>query len=166
MAEKCDLLEYYRSKRLFSFVVALICLTVIVIFVEEYAEEANGDSYIKANLENSDEFSRSGATSSELCWVHERVSVIESCIRCSEFEMQALKVTHCGPTGYYDRVNCSNSGIVSFRPCYRALTIKSNFYCFLVVNVVLLLVSYYISLRRIAELNRRVYIRLTPNIDG
>ncbi|VDM62523.1 unnamed protein product [Angiostrongylus costaricensis] len=166
MAEKCDVLEYYRSKRLFSFIIALICFTVIVVFVEEYAEEGNGDSQIKSISKTPNEVSSTDLGPSGMCWLNEKVTVIDSCVRCSEFEMNAFKAKHCTPTGFYDRVNCSQSGIVAFRPCKRApSSIQPSFYCFMVINVVLLPLSYLISVKRIAELNRLAYTRVTQSFE-
>lgn len=169
MAEKCDVLEYYRSKRLFSFIIALICFTVVVVFVEEYAEDGIDDDQIKSIVKTPPDGMSSSTDrpgSSEMCWMSGKVSVIDSCLRCTEFERHAFKAKHCTPTGFYDRVNCTESGRVALRPCrHPPSSVQPSFYCFLVINVVLLLLSYFISVKRMAELNRLAYIRVTQNFE-
>ncbi|KAJ1363627.1 hypothetical protein KIN20_023539 [Parelaphostrongylus tenuis] len=170
MAEKCDVLEYYRSKRLFSFIIALICFTVVVVFVEEYAEDDSGDDSQIKSISKTPSNDKSSSTArpepSEMCWLSEKVSVIDSCVRCTDFERHAIKAKHCTPTGFYDRLNCTESGRVVLRPCrHPPSSIQATFYCFLVINVVLMLVSYFVSVKRMTELNRLAYARVTQNLD-
>ncbi|VDP41124.1 unnamed protein product [Heligmosomoides polygyrus] len=137
--------DFSVSKRLFSFVIALLCFSIIVVFMEEYA----GDGL------------SSDGTSSDDCWKHEQVVVLDSCVRCSDFETRALKAKHCVATGFFDRVNCTDSGTVALRPCDRKPDADvTTFHLFAFLNFVLIPVSYLVTRKRMTEANQLAYTRV------
>ncbi|CAI4226267.1 unnamed protein product [Auanema sp. JU1783] len=157
------MIDYCSTNRIFTLVLALFGFSIIVFFIEEYAEENSNDMKMKiARIE--DAIHRKHSSSH--CWLEEPYELIQSCLQCSEFEINALKTKYCLTTGYYDRLNCTKSGILAHRPCSKiAEGNQRSFYWFCLVNSVLLLISYSISVKRKEVLDNHSYMRLQQQLD-
>uniref|UniRef100_A0A1I7WPP2 Protein JTB n=1 Tax=Heterorhabditis bacteriophora TaxID=37862 RepID=A0A1I7WPP2_HETBA len=169
------MIDYCTSRRIFSFVIALlgVCrFSILIFFVEEYAEEIEleGDMDIKKSAKSSDPIGVSRSTnivSSKECWLSESYTLLESCVQCSEFELKAMKLQHCIPTGYFDRLNCSISGTITLRPCTsRTLGRSVSFYMFTLFNLVSMGISYIIASKRKEQLDKYAYIRVAQQFSN
>lgn len=169
--------DFSVSKRLFSFVIALLCFSIIVVFMEEYAGDGLQIDHVSNSPDTASSSSSSSSavspsskdsvrrssdgTSSDDCWKHEQVVVLDSCVRCSDFETRALKAKHCVATGFFDRVNCTDSGTVALRPCDRKPDADvTTFHLFAFLNFVLIPVSYLVTRKRMTEANQLAYTRV------
>uniref|UniRef100_A0A912MA09 Protein JTB n=1 Tax=Haemonchus contortus TaxID=6289 RepID=A0A912MA09_HAECO len=156
--------DFFLYKRLFSFVVALLCFSIIVIFMEEYAEDDIQSKFVSSLPESKlskDKRSR------ENCWLHEPTTVITPCEKCSEFEIRALKTKHCVETGSFKRVNCTESGNVVLLPCATSSSsARVNFHIFSTCNIILMIGSFLLARRRIEEANRRAYMRVAQFFES
>ncbi|WKY13736.1 hypothetical protein Q1695_004517 [Nippostrongylus brasiliensis] len=161
--------DFFVLKRLFSFVIALLCFTVIVIFMEEYAGDGLQIDHVSKTPEgrSTPGSGHDGKKSSDDCWKYEPISVLASCVPCSDFEIRAIKAKHCVPTGFFDRVNCTQSGQVLLRPCRRDSDSRtSSFHLFAFVNFVVFPASYFFTQKRLAEMNRLAYSRVAQFFDS
>ncbi|KAK6056761.1 hypothetical protein COOONC_05731 [Cooperia oncophora] len=156
--------DFFLSKRLFSFVIALLCFSVIVVFMEEYAEDDLQTKFVSSVPGST---ALKGVKTPENCWLYEKTVEVTPCEKCSEFEIRALKTKHCVETGSFRRVNCTESGNVVLRPCPRASSaVLPDFHIFALLNVALLVGSFLVARKRIEESNRRAYMRVAQFFES
>ncbi|PAV65659.1 hypothetical protein WR25_12750 [Diploscapter pachys] len=157
-------------KKIFTAVLALIGFSVMVFFIEEITEESepNGTD-IKSYISTDGKKLGPSSSSASLddCWQREPVQIISECLPCKEFDIKAIKAKHCVPTGYFDRINCTKSGIMTVRPCYntKALRNKSSFYTFFLINFILSIAFYIAVSSRKAHLEQYAYMRVNQHFE-
>ncbi|CAD6195456.1 unnamed protein product [Caenorhabditis auriculariae] len=177
------MMEFCSSKRIFTFVLALLGFSILVFFIEELAEESEmeGEMEMKRQFyeEQTKHHSPSAHRKSEQngkektretsetdlmsdCWKREPFTVISSCVQCKEFEIKAIKSEHCVATGFYDRLQCKKSNITTVRPCMSPKkTQRRSFYIFAFFNFLVVIISFVISTARKAQLDRQSYMRIS-----
>ncbi|EFO87986.1 CRE-JTR-1 protein [Caenorhabditis remanei] len=163
-------MEYCSTKQISTFILALIGFSILVFFIEEYTEESemHDEMEMKKAFYNNEHNKVTGLTGKvateypiEECWKHEPFEIVTQCAPCKEFEVKAIKAAHCQKTGYFDRVNCSKSSTTVLRPCPSPKESRRHeFYLFYAFNIILLIISYSVTVQRKSVLERSVYMRL------
>ncbi|KAF8381054.1 jtr-1 [Pristionchus pacificus] len=112
-----EIIESCTSKRMVTSILALMVFCVLILMLEEIAEESEtkGDFDVKTMAVS--EKSKEEAKVDESCYERESFTLLQSCVQCTDFEKKAIKSNHCVSTGFYDRLRCTTSGSLSFRPC-------------------------------------------------
>uniref|UniRef100_A0A0N4UHF1 Protein JTB n=1 Tax=Dracunculus medinensis TaxID=318479 RepID=A0A0N4UHF1_DRAME len=102
-----------------------------------------------------------------LCFEREKFVLIQECIPCSAFEIKALKTPYCEATGYYDKLNCTSSRKLGYKPCYTKIEhINKNLFLFTIFSSGMTIFSYsFVSWRR-SVLERRSYFRIRQQIGS
>ncbi|GMT04103.1 hypothetical protein PENTCL1PPCAC_26277 [Pristionchus entomophagus] len=157
-----EIIESCTSKRMITSILALMVFCVLILMLEEIAEESEtkGDFDVKKMAVS--EKSKEDAKVDETCYEREAFTVLQSCVKCTEFEKKAIKSNHCISTGFYDRLRCTASGSLSFRPCnpgpsHRSLVI------FLLASFSISILSGVAAFQRKNHLERYAYTRVNQH---
>ncbi|CAB3409136.1 unnamed protein product [Caenorhabditis bovis] len=161
------------SKQIFTFVIALLGFSILIFFIEEYTEEHEMQSEMemrKAYYENEHKLGSSSPEKTTTkyppsdCWKYEKTEIISPCAPCKEFEMKAIKADHCISTGFYTRVNCTKSKITVLRPCQAPKESRQKaFNIFSIINLLILVSSYFAAVERKKILDQYAYSRVAQN---
>nr|SVE88634.1 EOG090X0615 [Daphnia sinensis] len=102
MIEKCT------KKRMLISVALLIGLSVAIVLLEHHlTQSSHHSSHFHANY--------SGNQTGTQCWLTEKITVLEDCHPCTDFEKNSQSVGSCVATGYKEKIRCETSGDTSRR---------------------------------------------------
>ncbi|GMT32359.1 hypothetical protein PFISCL1PPCAC_23656, partial [Pristionchus fissidentatus] len=154
-----ELIESCTSKRMITSILALMVFCVLILMLEEIAEESEtkGDYDVKTIAISNKP--KDDAKVDETCFEKEPFDVLTSCVKCTEFEKKAIKSNHCVSTGFYDRLRCTTSGSLSFRPCTPGPSYRSLVFFFF-TSLAVAILSGVVALQRKAHLDRYAYTRV------
>lgn len=152
MIEKCT------KKRMLISVALLIGLSVAIVLLEHHlTQSSHYTSHFHANY--------SGNQTGTQCWLTEKITVLEDCHPCTEFEKNSQSVGSCVATGYKEKVRCETSGDTS-RSCERVLWLEERrFWTLEIVSLVLGLVSSTFVMWRQRLLERQSMQKLQKQIN-
>nr|SVE91760.1 EOG090X0615 [Daphnia sinensis] len=102
MIEKCT------KKRMLISVALLIGLSVAIVLLEHHlTQSSHHSSHFHSNY--------SGNQTGTQCWLTEKITVLEDCHPCTDFEKNSQSVGSCVATGYKEKIRCETSGDTSRR---------------------------------------------------
>ncbi|KAM3727497.1 Protein JTB [Dirofilaria immitis] len=100
-----------------------------------------------------------------LCYKNEPFVVLESCIACSQFERDAVKAAYCLETGFYDKVNCTQSKRLGLKPCFNRINRSIQFNLFALSCAFCFVISYGFVNWRQNLLRKQGYLRIQNQCD-
>ncbi|KAL1137675.1 hypothetical protein AAG570_009371 [Ranatra chinensis] len=110
---------------------------IVLIFESQWAFEASSYNHL-----GNYSILEKNATGTDLCWLHEKYTVIEPCHLCSGFEIASQSNKACIPTHFKESVKCLKSGRQVFKSCDRVHWIEEKkFWQFEALMFVLCLTS-------------------------
>ena len=145
----------------------------MVFVMEEYMEEddLNGSTTPKqSRTSTADSDKDERRTTTDECWKTDtNIIPIELCVKCSDFEANALHASYCSLSGYYDRLNCTyvGGGAIGLRPCIsKGVYAQSRFNVFMACMTLMTLISTAIVQWRQSVLDRRAFARVQQQLGG
>ncbi|GMR32664.1 hypothetical protein PMAYCL1PPCAC_02859, partial [Pristionchus mayeri] len=157
-----EVIDSCTSKRMITSILALMVFCVLILMLEEIAEEneTKGDFDVKKVAVSMK--SKEDAKVDETCYEKETFTVLQSCVKCTDFEKKAIKSNHCISTGFYDRLRCTSSGSLSFRPCYPSPSHRSLVFFFF-ASLAVSILSGVAAFQRRSHLERFAYSRVAQH---
>nr|SVE78857.1 EOG090X0615 [Daphnia lumholtzi] len=124
MIEKCT------KKRMLISVALLIGLSVAIVLLEHHlTQSSHHSSHFHANY--------SGNQTGTQCWLTEKITILDDCHPCTDFEKNSQSVGSCVATGYKEKIRCETSGDTT-RSCERVLWLEERrFWTLEIVSLVL-----------------------------
>uniref|UniRef100_A0AAF5Q6F3 Uncharacterized protein n=2 Tax=Wuchereria bancrofti TaxID=6293 RepID=A0AAF5Q6F3_WUCBA len=95
-----------------------------------------------------------------MCYKNEPFIVLESCVACSQFEQSAIRAAYCFETGYYDKVNCTQSKRLGLKPCSGKTNRSTQFNLFTLLCAFCSVASYGLVNWRQNVLRRQGFMRM------
>ncbi|KAE9554162.1 hypothetical protein FO519_002642 [Halicephalobus sp. NKZ332] len=162
------MIETCTTKKMLILIGILLTASLTILLLEEYVEETGYDTAKiidrislgrKGNLGKPDK--SKGKTGSLDCSDPGTLKLLNSCIPCSDFELNAMKTQYCRETGFYDKFRCTVTNESVYKPCYSKSTPpKTKFSYFVLVMLFSSTGFTYFVFWRKAIVDRRAYTRL------
>jgi len=145
----------------------LLFASLSILLLEEYVEESGYDTSKiidrislgrKGNSRKPDKEEHNGSLD---CSDPAALKLLNSCVQCSDFELNAMKTQYCRETGFYDKYICTVTNESIYKTCYSKLTpAKTKFSYFALVMLFSSAGFTYFVFWRKTIVERRAYTRL------
>lgn len=114
------MIESCSKKRMVIAIACLVGLSVLVLIIEN--ELAPNDTRPHTHTT-----AHPNMTQKDLCWMREKVDVLEECQPCSDLEIKSSSPPICGHASYRQKVKCKLSGVV-FKKCDRVVWLEERYF--------------------------------------
>ncbi|CDW56409.1 JTB domain containing protein [Trichuris trichiura] len=155
------MLELVKFRRLALLFMLFVFVLAVVLIMENF-HFLNEEG--KIQFKSKQAVGGTAQTRSESCWEKETFDILMPCTPCSDFDKIALAKT-CGPTSrYYEKVNCSKSGVV-YRSCYPNRNQATSYVLLWFLSLISSLIFSFLVKRRSDYLYERLQSRIRKQFE-
>uniref|UniRef100_A0AC34G7G4 Protein JTB n=1 Tax=Panagrolaimus sp. ES5 TaxID=591445 RepID=A0AC34G7G4_9BILA len=141
------MIETCTTRRMLILIGFLLVSSCLILLFEEYVEENEFDTsriiekVAALSHKHSSSIPKDTQTVSVVptfvdCNSPGALKLINSCVQCSDFEINALKTAHCQQTGYFDKYLCAATNQSVYLPCHsKTLSTNSKFNYFTIFTL-------------------------------